>query len=88
MILESVKLFGTVKILDSANGKKILGENIFYVKMGPTGGAKGYSKITGQRSSGICYYINDKLIPELTVERGQTYTFVVETGGSTSDPAR
>lgn len=67
---------------------KIVGENIFYVKMGPTGGAKGYSKITGLRSSGICYYINDKLIPELTVERGQTYTFVVETGESTSDPAR
>lgn len=66
----------------------ILGENIFYVKMGPTGGAKGYSKITGLRSSGICYYINDKLIPELTVERGQTYTFVVETGESTADPAR
>ncbi|XP_050304285.1 protein Skeletor, isoforms B/C isoform X2 [Anthonomus grandis grandis] len=67
---------------------KLIGENVFNVKIGPTGGVKGYSKITGLPSWGICYYINDKLIPELTVERGQTYTFVVEGGESTTNPAR
>ncbi|CAH1121732.1 unnamed protein product [Ceutorhynchus assimilis] len=67
---------------------KIIGDNTFYVKIGPTGGNKGYPKITGMPSWGICYYINDKLIPELTVERGQTYTFVVEAGESSSNPAR
>lgn len=65
-----------------------LGENTFYVKIGPTGGAKGYSKITGLPSWGTCYYINDLLIPELFVERGQTYRFVVETGESQTNPAR
>ncbi|KAL1491384.1 hypothetical protein ABEB36_011989 [Hypothenemus hampei] len=67
---------------------KIIGENVFYVKIGPTGDKKGYTKITGLPSWGICYYINDKLIPELYVERGQTYTFVVEGGESTTNPAR
>ncbi|XP_048522667.1 protein Skeletor, isoforms B/C isoform X2 [Dendroctonus ponderosae] len=67
---------------------KIIGENTFYVKIGPTGGAKGYSKITGLPSWGTCYYINDLLIPELFVERGQTYRFVVETGESQTNPAR
>ncbi|XP_076250589.1 protein Skeletor, isoforms B/C [Rhynchophorus ferrugineus] len=67
---------------------KIIGESVFHVKIGPTGGDRGYSKITGRSSLGICYYINDKLIPEITVERGQTYIFVVETGEYTSNPAR
>ncbi|XP_030759313.1 protein Skeletor, isoforms B/C [Sitophilus oryzae] len=67
---------------------KIIGETVFHVKIGPTGGARGYSKITGLSSWGICYYINDKLIPELTVERGQTYIFVVETGEYNTNPAR
>jgi hypothetical protein len=34
----------------------------------------------GQPSWGIAWYVNDKLIPELYVERGSTYTFVVEGG--------
>ncbi|XP_066247644.1 protein Skeletor, isoforms B/C isoform X1 [Euwallacea similis] len=67
---------------------KIIGENTFYVKMGPMGGSRGYSKITGIKSYGVCYYINDKLLPELTVERGQTYTFIVETGASSANPPR
>lgn len=39
--------------------------------------------MTGQPSWGICWYINDLLIPEVYVERGETYTFLVE-GGSKS----
>ena len=44
--------------------------------------------ITGQSSWGISWYINDLLIPELTVERGQTYTFIVEGGNDRANPAR
>jgi hypothetical protein len=40
--------------------------------------------ITGQPSWGIAWYINDLLIPEIYVERGETYTFLVE-GGMRAD---
>lgn len=37
--------------------------------------------ITLGRSTGdVVWYINDKLIPEIYVERKQTYTFLVEGG--------
>jgi hypothetical protein len=42
----------------------------------------------GTPSWGIAWYINDLLIPEITVERGQTYTFIVEGGDDSSNPAR
>lgn len=32
--------------------------------------------------------MNEKLIPEITVERGYNYTFIVETGGDPRNPAR
>lgn len=67
---------------------KIIGENVFTARIGPTGGKRGYTAITGQPSWGIAWYINDLLIPELTVERGQTYTFVVEGGEDSTQPAR
>lgn len=56
-------------------------ETNFTARIGPTGGKRGYSAITGHVSWGICWYINDLLIPEIYVERGETYTFVVQ-GGS------
>lgn len=31
-------------------------------------------------SLGIAWYINGKLVPEIHVERGKTYTFIVEGG--------
>ena len=34
----------------------------------------------GQPGWGIAWYINDTLIPELVVERGRTYTFLVYGG--------
>nr|XP_008197570.1 PREDICTED: protein Skeletor, isoforms B/C isoform X2 [Tribolium castaneum] len=67
---------------------KITGESTFTAKIGPTGGKRGYTAITGQPSWGIAWYINDLLIPEITVERGQTYTFIVEGGSDSSNPAR
>lgn len=66
----------------------IAGEESFTARIGQTGGMRGYSRITGQPSWGIAWYINDMLIPELTVERGQNYTFIVEGGNDRTQPAR
>lgn len=68
--------------------RTIKGETVISVRIGPTGGKRGYTPITGHPSWGIAWYLNDLLIPELYVERGQTYTFVVEGGNQPSQPAR
>ncbi|KAK9718424.1 Electron transfer DM13 [Popillia japonica] len=67
---------------------KIEGIHILHAKVGPTGGKKGYSAITGQPSWGISWYINDLLIPEITVVRGQTYVFIVEGGNDKTNTPR
>ncbi|KAF4533163.1 hypothetical protein B566_EDAN001705 [Ephemera danica] len=41
----------------------------------------------GQPSWGKAWYINDKLIPEIYVERGSTYTFIVEGGNKDVNPS-
>lgn len=64
------------------------GENMITARIGPTGGQRGYTAITGHPSWGIAWYLNDLLIPELYVERGQTYTFYVEGGNDETQPAR
>ncbi|XP_044754723.1 protein Skeletor, isoforms B/C isoform X2 [Coccinella septempunctata] len=66
----------------------IIGENTLYAKIGPTGGRRGYTAITHFPSWGIAWYINDLLIPEITVERGQTYTFIVEGGNDKTNPSK
>lgn len=66
----------------------LLGKSIIRARIGPTGGKRGYTKITNLPSWGIAWYLNDLLIPELTVERGQTYTFIVEGGNDSTNPAR
>lgn len=43
---------------------------------------------TGHPSWGIAWYLNDLLIPEVYVERGQTYQFIVEGGNDETQPAR
>ncbi|XP_013778300.1 protein Skeletor, isoforms B/C-like [Limulus polyphemus] len=60
----------------------------FYAQIGPTGGKKGYQGITGQVGWGIAWYINGLIIPEITVQRGKTYTFYVEGGNDPENPAR
>ncbi|XP_018572684.1 protein Skeletor, isoforms B/C isoform X1 [Anoplophora glabripennis] len=67
---------------------KIIGETTFNARIGPTGGKRGYTVITGHPSWGIAWYLNDMLIPEITLERGQTYTFVIEGGHDSANPAR
>lgn len=42
----------------------------------------------GHPSWGIAWYINDQLIPEIYVERGKTYTFLVEGGDDRTNPAK
>lgn len=54
--------------------------NTFRVVIGPSGGERGYTALTGIQSWGIAYWINNKLIPILRVKRGQNYTFIVQTG--------
>ncbi|XP_012542491.1 protein Skeletor, isoforms B/C [Monomorium pharaonis] len=66
----------------------ITDKNVFNARIGPTGAKRGYSRITGTPSWGIAWYINELLIPEITVERGQTYTFIVEGGNDPANPAR
>ncbi|XP_054005664.1 protein Skeletor, isoforms B/C isoform X1 [Hylaeus anthracinus] len=66
----------------------ITNETTFNARIGPTGGKRGYSRITGEPSWGIAWYINDLLIPEITVKRGETYTFIVEGGNDPSNQAR
>ncbi|XP_049956274.1 protein Skeletor, isoforms D/E-like [Schistocerca serialis cubense] len=63
-------------------------DGVFYAQMGPTGGKRGYSAITGHVGWGISWYINGLLIPEINVVRGKTYTFVVEGGLDPETPAR
>ncbi|XP_045532789.1 protein Skeletor, isoforms D/E isoform X1 [Pieris brassicae] len=63
-------------------------DGVFYAQMGPTGGKQGYSAITGHVGWGISWYINGLLIPELTLVRGKKYTFVVEGGSNSAEPAR
>lgn len=67
---------------------RIANEKVFTARIGPTGGKRGYSAITGMTSWGISWWINDQLIPELVVERGQTYTFMVEGGDDPTQGAR
>ncbi|PRD32306.1 UNVERIFIED_CONTAM: Skeletor [Trichonephila clavipes] len=59
----------------------------FHAQIGPTGGDKGYTAITGSQSWGIAWWINGMLIPEITVRRGVNYTFIVEGGNNPSNPA-
>ncbi|XP_055697831.1 protein Skeletor, isoforms B/C isoform X2 [Phlebotomus papatasi] len=67
---------------------KIVGDTEIRARIGPTGGKRGYTPITKNPSWGIAWYLNDMLIPELTVERGKTYTFIIEGGDEPAQPAR
>lgn len=68
--------------------RKIVGEKNITARIGPTGGKRGYEAQTGSPSWGIAWYLNDQLIPELYVERGETYTFTVEGGDKSNNPAK
>ena len=44
------------------------------------------SHLLGRPGWGIAWYINGVLIPELVLQRGRTYTFIVEGGSDSTDP--
>lgn len=54
----------------------------FTATIGPSGGKRGYQGLTGMTSSGLAWYINGRLIPELWVRRGLTYAFKVYGGNN------
>ncbi|XP_050436047.1 protein Skeletor, isoforms B/C [Adelges cooleyi] len=64
----------------------IIGEHKFTARLGPSGGVRGYMGITGVPTGDVVWYINDKLIPEIYVERKQTYTFYIEGGDKPNKP--
>ena len=62
--------------------------DVFRVVVGPSGGDRGYTPITGIQSWGLAFWVNDILIPEIHVQRGHNYTFVVEAGNNPSQQAK
>jgi len=72
----------------SHNCKKFKSSSLTYlhsstleVSMTPAGLDQGYNSITGQPNWGnVAFFINNTLVPELVIRRGQTYTFVVQGG--------
>jgi len=82
--IQSSSIFSEIKA-HAWRQEKIRGESIFRVHMGPSGGDRGYTGITGRPNWGLAYWINGLLIPELHVERGKNYTFIVETGNDPSN---
>lgn len=63
-------------------------DRTFYAQIGPTAGHKGYEGVTGRTNWGISWYINGLMIPELVVERGQAYRFIVEGGNDKTSASR
>lgn len=63
-------------------------ERTLYAQIGPTGGKRGYEALTGKQSWGVSWYINGLLVPEIVLERGQTYRFVIEGGSDKTSSSR
>ncbi|XP_023248002.1 protein Skeletor, isoforms B/C isoform X2 [Copidosoma floridanum] len=55
---------------------------IFRATIGPSGGKRGYQGITGQATTGLAWYINGLIAPELYLRRGLTYIFQVYGGNN------
>ncbi|XP_072030814.1 uncharacterized protein [Amphiura filiformis] len=60
----------------------------FRATMGQAGGVRGYEGITGKSGWGIAWYLNDEIIPVLTLTRGVTYTFEVWGGDNAAQSAQ
>ncbi|GAU94254.1 hypothetical protein RvY_06065 [Ramazzottius varieornatus] len=63
--------------------------NTFVLIPGPAGGVKGYSAVTRKpKLSGLVWYVNGKLAPELVLQRGQPYRFIVYGGMNFQDSSK
>lgn len=62
-------------------------DKTFRVQIGPTGG-KRLTQITGKVGWGVAFWVNGLMSPELVVERGQTYNFIVEGGNDAMHSSR
>ncbi|XP_033632784.1 protein Skeletor, isoforms B/C-like [Asterias rubens] len=71
---------GTDSSMTSWTPSRIEGVTSFTVQIGQSGGERGYTGITGIVGWGIAWYVNELLIPEITVQRGTTYTFQIYGG--------
>ncbi|XP_050707781.1 protein Skeletor, isoforms B/C-like [Eriocheir sinensis] len=59
----------------------------FNATIGPDGGPRGYESITGQNAeSGLAWYINGFLSPDLYIKRNTKYRFLVMGGSNPHDP--
>ena len=66
----------------------IKGVTELHASIGPSGGDRGYQAISGGRVGwGIAWYVNDLLLPVIEMERGTTYTFLVNGGNVETDSA-
>ena len=74
-----VKPWGPFRLFDPSLRK-------FEARLGPAGRQKGYSGMTGLPSSGLAWYINGYMTPELYLRRGLTYAFSVEGGNDPYSP--
>lgn len=63
-------------------------DRTFRFQIGPAGGKKGYQGITGKVGWGVAWYVNGYIVPELTVQRGRVYTFIVEGGRDDDQSAK
>ncbi|KAJ6637834.1 Protein Skeletor, isoforms B/C [Pseudolycoriella hygida] len=64
--------------------RELFGETMITARIGPMGGTRGLPANADFPSLGMAWYLNDLLVPELFVERGQTYVFSVEGGDKPS----
>ncbi|KAK9501220.1 hypothetical protein O3M35_011975 [Rhynocoris fuscipes] len=55
---------------------------VYTATLGPAGGRRGYQGITGMPSSGLAWYINGLLIPEIWMRRGFTYAIRIFGGNN------
>lgn len=65
-------------------------DRTFHAQIGPTAGRRGYASQTGRASwvPPVSWYVNGLMVPELVVERGQSYRFIVEGGNDKTGATR
>ena len=62
-------------------------DRTFRIQMGPTAGTR-LSKITGKVGWGVTFWVNGLMAPEIVVERGVPYNFIIETGNDEATASR